>query len=217
MYRTGDLARRRSDRSLEFRGRVDRQVKVNGVRVELDEIEHVLGEHDAVTEAVVVGQSELHAYVTTSTATRPAELRDWLRGRFPDTVVPRRITVLDAIPRTPSGKADRQALARRAETTPTEMPAEVRVARFSRTETERAVERHWSDLLDRPAFDVHEKFFDAGGSSMKLMDLRDRLERLCEREVPVALLFEHPTIEAMARLVDQRRGTGGHARRSYDL
>ncbi|GLZ40296.1 non-ribosomal peptide synthetase [Actinokineospora sp. NBRC 105648] len=213
LYRTGDLARRTADGLLDFRGRADRQVKVNGVRVELDEIEHVLAEHPAVVEAVVLNESGLPAYVTTSSPARLDELRDWLRGHFPETLVPRRITVLDTLPVTASGKVDRPALARQAGSAPAPEP----VARPSRTETERAVERHWADLLERTGFDVREKFFDAGGSSMKLMDLRDRLERLCEREVPIVLLFEHPTIEAMARLVDQRRGAGGHVRRSYGL
>ncbi|MFE9680916.1 amino acid adenylation domain-containing protein [Streptomyces sp. NPDC006285] len=219
MYRTGDLARRTADGLLEFRGRTDRQIKVAGTRVELDGVEHLLARHESVAEAAVTagddtdGRPRLRAHVTaTRPGTDPGELRDWLRRHLPAAAVPTLITVLDALPRTPAGKTDRRALAARPE--PAADPV---VRRAPRTRTERAVERHWAGLLGRHAFDVREKFFDAGGSSLALMDLRSRLERLCGQELPVALLFEHPTIEAMARLVDERRGKKPRPETRHDL
>ncbi len=218
MYRTGDLARRTGDGLIEFRGRADRQVKVGGVRVKLGEIEHILCRHADVAEAAVISsggpEPEVLAYVTAARASvEVGVLRGWLRQHLPEAVLPSRITVLDALPRTATGKTDYRSLALRAEP----LAAEPKLCQPPRTETERAVERHWAGLLGRAAFDVHEKFFDAGGSSLMLMDLRGRLEQLCEQEVSIALLFEHSTIEAMARLVDQRRGAGVSAERRYDL
>jgi amino acid adenylation domain-containing protein len=208
MYRTGDLARRRADGLIEFRGRVDRQVKIGGVRVELDEIEYVLGRHPAVGEvAVVAGEPGPTAYVTASGPLDVAALRDHARGHLPVAVLPARIVVLPALPHTATGKLDRAALP----AGPEEPDRPVR--RPPRTATERAVEGVWAGLLGRAAFDVHEKFFDAGGTSVQLVDLRARLERLCERELSIAALFEHSTIEAMARLV----APGAGPERSYDL
>ncbi|MFH8470763.1 amino acid adenylation domain-containing protein [Streptomyces sp. NPDC017991] len=219
MYRTGDLARRTAEGLLEFRGRTDRQIKVAGVRVELDGVEQLLARHESVAEAVVTacddaaGRPGLRAHVTAApSGTDPGELRDWLLRHLPAAAVPAPITVLRALPRTATGKTDRRALAARPD------PAPEPVARRApRTETERAVERHWAGLLGRRAFDVREKFFDAGGSSLALLDLRSRMEDLCGRELPVALLFEHPTIEAMARLVDERRGPRTPTGTRHDL
>ncbi|WP_221361227.1 non-ribosomal peptide synthetase [Streptomyces beigongshangae] len=219
MYRTGDLVRWTADGLLDFCGRADRQLKVAGVRVELDGVEELLARHGSVAEAAVTagadadGRTRLRAHVTAARpGTDPGELRDWLRRHLPAAAVPAPITVLDALPRTPSGKTDRRALAARPDPAP-----EPVVRRAPRTETERAVERHWAGLIGRDSFDVREKFFDAGGSSLALMDLRSRLERLCGRELPVALLFEHPTIEAMARLVDERSGAHRRAGTRHDL
>jgi amino acid adenylation domain-containing protein len=208
MYRTGDLAVRGTDGLIEFRGRADRQVKIGGIRVELDEIEYVLGRHPAVGEvAVVAGEPGPTAYVTTSAPVGVDELRDWARRYLPAAVLPGRIVVLPALPHTATGKLDRTAL-------PTGSAEPDRVVhRPPRTATERAVEGLWAGVLGRAAFDVHEKFFDAGGTSVQLVDLRARLERLCERELSIASLFEHSTIEAMARLV----APGAGPERSYDL
>lgn len=218
MYRTGDLVRRTGDGLIEFCGRADRQVKIAGMRVELDEIEHTLCQHADVAEAAVIGsggpQPTLLAYVTALRASMEVDgLRGWLRQHLPEAVLPSRITLLDALPRTAMGKTDRRVLALRAEPPAADAPR----SRPPRTDTERAVERHWAQLIGRAAIDVHEKFFDAGGSSLMLMDLRRRLEQLCEQEISIALLFEHSTIEAMARLVDLQRGAGVVAEPRHEL
>lgn len=207
MYRTGDLARRTGDGLIEFCGRVDRQVKVAGVRVELGEIEHVLCRHPDVTEAAVISSGgpdpRLLAFVAAARASADVGmLRDWLRRHLPETVLPSRITLLDVLPQTATGKIDQVALALRAESCPADPPRSAP----PRSDTERAVHRQWAQLLGRADIDVREKFFDAGGSSLMLMDLRRRLEQLCEQEISMALLFEHSTIEAMARLVDLQQG-----------
>ncbi|MEY9895346.1 amino acid adenylation domain-containing protein/non-ribosomal peptide synthase protein (TIGR01720 family) [Catenulispora sp. MAP5-51] len=225
MYRTGDLVRWSADGLLDYRGRADRQIKSGGVRVELDEIEQLLTAHPAVGEAAVVavrrhdGHLGIRAYVTAAHRDGedpPAEgtLREWLGLRLPRAAVPGSVTVMRALPQTPSGKVDRQALAARSDAGGARShPA----LRSPRTPTEQAVARAWAALLDPRDFDVREKFFDAGGSSLQLMDLRSRLEPMCGGELPIALLLEHPTIEAMARLVDERRGAGAGDATRHEL
>jgi amino acid adenylation domain-containing protein/non-ribosomal peptide synthase protein (TIGR01720 family) len=207
MYRTGDLARRRPDGLIEFHGRRDRQVKIRGVRVELDEVEWVLSRQDNVAEAAVVapalgrGEPTVLAYVTTTGGTRLDldRLRASLRRQLPATMIPARITVLEAMPRTRTGKTDRRVLAERA----TEAPPPP--ASPPRTTTQRLVALHWAQVLQQRSFGIHDKFFDVGGSSLTLLDLRSRLEAHYGDELPVAMLLEHPTVEAMATLIDQRR------------
>ncbi|MCS0603724.1 amino acid adenylation domain-containing protein [Streptomyces sp. LP11] len=217
MYRTGDLARRRPDGLLDHRGRTDRQVKVSGVRVELDEIEHLLARCPGVAEAAVVavdgedGRPGIRAFVTGS-ARQGGDLRAWLSHHLPRAAVPGSVVPLDALPRLPSGKTDRQALA--ARDAPGPGPA-APLARPPGTPTEKSVADAWTALLGRDVFDVREKFFDAGGTSLRLVDLRGRLEELCGRELPIVQLLEHPTIEAMARLLDE--GTGGARTARHDL
>ncbi|THA26460.1 amino acid adenylation domain-containing protein [Streptomyces sp. RKND-216] len=118
MYRTGDLVCRREDGRLDFLGRMDGQVKVRGFRIELGEVEAVLGRHADVAEAVCVvrddaaGEARLVAYAVPAgpSGAAPAALRAWLADRLPAHLVPAYVTVLETLPRTPSGKLDRQAL-----------------------------------------------------------------------------------------------------------
>src|SRR5207302_345203 len=118
MYRTGDLVRYMADGNLDFLGRIDQQVKLRGHRIELGEIETVLDRHPTVSEAVVVlsedqtGDQRLVAYVLPTTAAMPttSELRAALQEALPSYMVPSAFVLLDAIPRTANGKADRRAL-----------------------------------------------------------------------------------------------------------
>jgi hypothetical protein len=206
MYRTGDLASATADGQLAFHGRTDRQLKVHGVRVELAEVEQVLGRHDAVADAAVVavpgpGAPLVVAYLTGTGGTPldTAELRGWLRRRLPEPMLPARIVQLPELPRTLSGKADLAALAARP--LPPAAPGPHRT--LPRTDTERYVARHWTEVLGGEPAGVHENFFDAGGSSMTLLDLRARLEPRYGGELPVALLFEHTTVAELAHLLDR--------------
>ncbi|WNV85207.1 amino acid adenylation domain-containing protein [Umezawaea sp. Da 62-37] len=204
MYRTGDLVSRNAHGALTFHGRVDRQVKVRGTRVELDEVELVIAQHHQIAEAAVVcdggpaGDPFVMAYITVAPTQDVdlAELRTWLRDRLPPAMMPSRITRLPTMPMTVSGKTDRRALAQHPPQTST------RPGERPRTDAEQTVQAQWAAVLDGRLVGIHEKFFDAGGSSIRLLELRWRLERLCGGTVSVAQLFEHTTIAAMARLVE---------------
>ncbi|KAA6224514.1 amino acid adenylation domain-containing protein [Streptomyces albofaciens JCM 4342] len=212
MYRTGDLVRWGADGGLEFLGRADDQVKIRGFRVEPGEIEAVLTAHPAVARAVVTaradgtGDRQLIGYVVPEERTDggpppdtdPRVLREHVARFLPGHLVPAAIVPLEALPLTPNGKTDRAALPAPDRVRP---PAD----RGPRTATEHAVHRIWSQVLGRPEFGVREKFFDAGGTSLKLMAVRSELARFSGQDLPVALFFEHSTIEAMAETVDRRR------------
>ena len=165
LYRTGDLARYRADGLIEFLGRADNQVKVRGMRVELEEIESVLSEHDAVRQAVVtVRKSGLAAYCVARTD--GGTLRAWLATRLPDHMVPATVTVLDALPVLPSGKVDRARLP--------EPVVAVLPGRAPADERERLLCMLFGDLLGREEVGADQGFFALGGDSIMAIQLVNR-------------------------------------------
>jgi amino acid adenylation domain-containing protein len=208
LYKTGDIARYLGDGQIDFLGRIDHQVKIRGFRIELGEIEHVLAEHPAVLQAVVIvreaqeGDKRLVAYVVSRAAAPPAsELRDFLKFRLPEYMVPAAIEFLAALPLTPAGKVDRRALPLVGETTVADVapPADA-------TPAERALMAIWSDLLGVPQMSVHDDFFDLGGDSLLATQIISRVQKAFGVEVPLRLMFDSPTIAAMVREIEERGG-----------
>ncbi|WP_440086473.1 non-ribosomal peptide synthetase [Streptosporangium sp. LJ11] len=160
MYRTGDLARYLPDGTLEFLGRVDRQLKVNGYRIEPAEIESAVAAHPGVRDAAVVASPEgdrLVGYVAPRT-TDPEELRGFLRERLPRHMVPAVLIPLDEIPRTPHGKVDTGRLPDASRDAPGYVPP--------RGPLETALAGVWARVLDLPRVGRHDNFFALGGSSL---------------------------------------------------
>ncbi|MFD9076935.1 non-ribosomal peptide synthetase, partial [Streptomyces lasiicapitis] len=191
LYRTGDRARWTADGDLEYLGRVDRQVKVRGFRIEPGEVEAALLTHTGVREAVVVvredepGRRRLVGYVTAAADAEQtpgsAELRAFAAGALPAHMVPSAVVVLDELPLTPQNKIDRRALP-----APAHAPAPGRV--LPRTPAERALADIWADVLAVEAVGVEDDFFDLGGDSIlaarTLSRIRDELGvRLLVRDV----------------------------------
>ncbi|MCO5994849.1 non-ribosomal peptide synthetase [Actinoallomurus rhizosphaericola] len=205
MYRTGDLARWTADGQVEYLGRTDQQVKIRGFRVEPGEIEAVLGEHDAVGQAVVVlredrpGDRRLVAYVTGHAD--PAGLRAFAAGRLPGHMVPSAVVVLDAFPLTPSGKLDRAALP--APETPATAPS-----RAPRTPAEEIVCGIFADVLGAERVDPDDGFFDLGGNSLLATRVISRIRSAFGVEPTIRALFEAPTPAGVLRTLD----TAGTAR-----
>ncbi|HYU36207.1 MAG TPA: alpha/beta fold hydrolase, partial [Thermoanaerobaculia bacterium] len=200
LYRTGDLVRFLPDGRLEFLGRIDRQVKVRGFRVEPGEIEAALAAHPAVREAAVIvrrdGPAEvrLHAFVTGDAGgIRPGELRAWLRERLPEPMIPAFLSVLDALPIGPTGKVDRAALAQQEieEDDPSGGEA-------PRTPLEEVVAGLFAEALGRERVGIHASFFDLGGHSLLATRVVARLAAALEVEIVPRLLFEHPTAASLA-------------------
>ncbi|WIX93031.1 AMP-binding protein [Amycolatopsis sp. DG1A-15b] len=206
-YRTGDLARWRADGSLDFLGRADDQVKINGYRVEPAEVAAALGAHPAVTAAVALpepgagGSTRLAAYVVLADGDRPAApaLRDWLRERLPEFLVPARIVALDAFPLTPNGKLDRDALPGSA--------AEEAVPEENGT-PENALERFlcdlWAKVLMVDSVGVDDDFFELGGHSLVAADLLGQLQQDFGVELPARTFYLSPTIAELSELKELR-------------
>jgi amino acid adenylation domain-containing protein len=200
LYRTGDLARRRPDGACEVLGRIDRQVKVRGFRVETGEVEAALTAHPAVAQALVLpqGNTALMAYLVTAEEVADAELRAFLRRRLPEYMVPAGFVRLASLPLTPGGKVDLAALERQG----ARIPAPVaRSGMAPRSATERSLAALWAEVLDRgdrgtPSID--ESFFDLGGHSLLLTRLQTRIGEELGRDVPLLRLIEHPTIATFA-------------------
>jgi amino acid adenylation domain-containing protein len=205
LYRTGDLARWRADGQLEFRGRVDRQVKLRGFRIELEEIEAALGRLQGVSAAVVMlredtpGQPQLVAYVVpTATPPSASELRAALVEMLPGYMVPGAFLFLSALPLTPNGKLDREALAA------PEAPAHGPPAQ-PMTELESSIAAIWRDVLDLQHVDVDDHFFDLGGYSLKAFQVIGRIGTAHGVDLPAHALFTAPTVGELARIVAEQQ------------
>jgi amino acid adenylation domain-containing protein len=195
LYRTGDRVRWRADGRLEFQGRVDQQVKIRGFRIEPGEVEAVLGEHPAVRDCVVVaredvpGELRLVAYLAAEEGDLAA-VREALKAKVPEHMVPSAFVVLDRLPLTPNGKLDRRAL-------PSPEPAAGAVCLPPRNDVETRVAEAWGEVLGRSGIGVHDNFFDLGGSSLLLYRVYSRLREL-RADLRVVDLFRYTTIEALA-------------------
>jgi aspartate racemase len=208
-YRTGDQGRWRPDGVLEFAGRMDRQVKIRGVRVELPEIEAVLLDHAAVQAAAVVclddatGLKSLRAVCVTrpGMAASAAGLRAHLQARLPVALIPREVLLVSSLPTTPSGKIDRQVLA----TLPASAEPEVGYC-AARTPLEMRLVTIWEQFLPQRPIGVRDDFFALGGHSLLAATMAAAIERACGQRLPPALLFESPNIEQLARRMTADRG-----------
>ncbi len=210
MYRTGDLARWLPDGQLEHLGRLDHQVKVRGFRIELGEIESALARHVQVRQAVVTarddghGFKELVAYIV-SRANPPAgvgQLRDFLRESLPDYMLPTRFVFLEALPMTANNKVDVKALPEPA-TAASPDDAAPRPAGEPQGALEVQLLALWRQSLDDDRLGVHDDFFEHGGHSLKAVQLLTRIEQVFGRKLPLATLFQAPTVARMAHLLKE--------------
>jgi len=209
LYRTGDLARYRQDGTIECLGRIDSQVKVRGFRIELGEIESLLRQSSSVKEAVVVaredhpGDKRLVAYIVMANGVAPVEaLREHLRGKLPEYMVPSAFMVLDKLPLTPNGKVDRKALPAPEQGRGTSKKSFV----APRNNLEERLVRLWEDVLGVKPVGVTDDFFELGGHSLIAVRLFVELEKRFGRNLPLQTLFETPTVERLAKaLGDQPR------------
>ncbi|MGW4844377.1 amino acid adenylation domain-containing protein [Nocardia brasiliensis] len=196
MYRTGDLVRMQPDGDLAYVGRADDQIKLDGVRIELGEVEAALGTHPAIHACAVTVREDrpgiryLAAYFVVSAvhAPTPAELRAHLRPVLPASMIPSRFVPVTELPRTLNGKIDRKALP-----VPTSAPAP---APADSAPLSAQIHRIWCDVLGRDAVGLDEPFFEAGGTSLLLTHLQQRLTEQLDAEIDIAALFEYPTIRA---------------------
>ncbi|MYV61292.1 amino acid adenylation domain-containing protein, partial [Streptomyces sp. SID4931] len=208
MYRTGDRARWNADGTLAFLGRRDHQVKVRGHRVELPVIEKQLADLPGVREAVVVldaAGTSLTGFVLAASDSPPDpdSLREQLAVRLPAVMVPARIVCLDAFPRTVNGKADRAALQARAD----ERPATATTASAVQGDLAAQVAAAWAEVLKASHVPLDVNFFDLGGHSLAMFQLREALETHTGKRPPVIALFKHTTVAAQVAMLRDGGGS----------
>ncbi|MDK2123468.1 AMP-binding protein [Parachitinimonas caeni] len=206
-YRTGDAVLFQPALGFCYLGRIDDQVKINGVRIEPRELERVVELLPAVKASCLLpvtladGRRQWQLFIDSAETgeDRIVQLRAHIRQHLPEAWMPARITRIDGFARTPTGKIDRRQLLAQAVQAVAVSPA----AASSRCPVEAQVQAIWAAVLesDAPATDVN--FFDAGGNSLKIIALQSQLQQAFGRDIGVAVLFEHPTIAAFAAWIKQ--------------
>ena len=206
LYRTGDLGRYLADGSIELSGRLDRQVKIRGIRVELGEIEAILMAHPHVSEAAVLVQEvslENHLLLAYITATPPPdqtdeafyqEVEEYLQSRLPSAMIPNRNQRVESLPRLPNGKVDYKTLETYYQYYGKELAA-------PRTKAEERILAIWKHVLSHDSIGVTDNFFALGGNSLNIMALLTRIHKELDVRLPLGDMFKHRTVESQAKLV----------------
>ncbi|MGD1714169.1 non-ribosomal peptide synthetase [Dapis sp. BLCC M172] len=206
LYKTGDLSRYLPDGNIEFLGRIDNQVKIRGFRIEIGEIETTLSQHPIVKEAVVLaredkpGNKRLVAYVVPETETTQdvvPQLKQYLKEKLAEYMIPSAFLVLSELPLTSSGKINRRGL-----------PAPD-ISSFSQTEnfvaprdrTEEQLAQMWSEILNINPVGVKSNFFELGGHSLLAVNLMAKIQQRFGKQLPLSTLFTNPTIEDLGSLI----------------
>jgi amino acid adenylation domain-containing protein len=210
LYRTGDLARYRPDGNLEYLGRLDNQVKVRGFRIELGEVEAALNHCPTLREAVAMvredlpGERRLVAYGVAQAMSAPptlAEVRQFLKQKLPDYMLPTVFVLLDKLPLTPSGKVDRRALPLPDPARPDLLASYV----APRTPVEQQIAAVWAEILKLERIGIQDNFFELGGYSLLGTQVTARLRQIFGVELPLRLLFEAPTVAEFTEQVELLR------------
>jgi amino acid adenylation domain-containing protein len=209
LYKTGDLARYLPNGNIEFLGRLDQQVKIRGFRIELGEIEAVLAQHPALRETVIIanedvsGGKRLVAYIVLKEeqASTMDELRQFLKGKLPNYMVPSAFVFLDSLPLTSNGKVDRRALPAPEQSRPDSRTTFV----TPRTPVEHQIADIWTQVLKLDRVGIHDNFFELGGHSLLATQVMSRLRQTFCVELPLRYLFEKPTVADLAKRVETLR------------
>ncbi|MBW4635809.1 MAG: amino acid adenylation domain-containing protein [Iphinoe sp. HA4291-MV1] len=210
LYKTGDLACYLPDGNIEYLDRIDYEVKIRGFRIELGEIEAVLSQHPIVHQTVVIaredlpGDKHLVAYLVSNQEEVPtiSDLRRFLKQQLPEYMMPSAFVIVDALPLTPNGKVDRRAL-----------PAPDKSSFLDksfvppRTQSEKQLAQIWSEILNVQSVGIRDNFFELGGHSLMAVRLMVKIEQEFGKTLPIATLFQFPTIEDLANHLKTNKNT----------
>ena len=212
MYRTGDLVRWLPQGVIEFLGRADDQVKIRGYRVELGEIEAVLAAEPGVRQCVVIARDrqnnaddkQVVAYVVVDRqqGATAESVKQALKDKLPDYMVPSAIVEMSKLPLTSNGKVDRKALPAPEERT-------ARQYKAPSTTTEELVAQIWSEVLKIDKISTDENFFDLGGHSLLATQVVSRVRRVLDVDLPLRTIFDTPTVSRIAERIDAAKLPGG--------
>jgi len=213
IYRTGDVGKILGNGDVLYLGRFDHQIKIRGFRIETEEIEYNISKLDNINEAIVVVHTDdldnqrLIAYVQLKNDTLKIDQEDYsaiwtdaLRGKLPDYMLPHLYVIIKELPLTPNGKIDRKALPKPI----IAAHASIRDVIAPVTETEKMLAQLWAKYLGVKNISITDNFFDLGGHSMVAVQVMVEVEKLTGQRFPIALLFDHPTIQQLADWVDKK-------------
>lgn len=204
VYKTGDLGRILEDGNFECLGRRDGQVKIRGVRIELGEIENHLRLHPLVKDVAVVDRDDtkankyLCAYVVLKEELEAVQLKDFLLESLPESIIPSVFVVMDALPRTISGKVDKRSL-------PAPNRQQNRTFVPPRTPIETQLAQIWGQVLNLDRVGLNDNFFELGGHSLNATQLLSRVGKAFQIEIPLRALFESPTLATQAESIETLR------------
>ncbi len=205
IYKTGDVGRWREEGNIEYLGRKDNQVKINGNRIELGEIESALNQHSAIQQAVVLtredspGSQRLVAYIVAHHKHIPtSELHQFLIKKLPEYMVPSVFVFLKSMPVTPHGKIDRSSLP-----VPDQERIEMRGTSVPKNAIELKLKNIWEECLKVSSIGVDENFFELGGNSIQAAQLFSSIRKNMGKQLPLSILFKAPTIEELAIYVSE--------------
>ncbi|NMW21196.1 MAG: amino acid adenylation domain-containing protein [Chlorobiaceae bacterium] len=220
-YKSGDLGRWHRNGIVEIIGRIDSQVKMNGIRIEPGEIEHALSTHPALSQAVVLlhakheGAKSLWAFVRLKTGAQMPDIADWqkhLRERVPSSMIPSGVIPVESIPLTVSGKVDRSALLALLEKH--SLPSGLTPPQ---NELECCIAEIWATILGKSPIHREDNFFALGGHSLRAIAVAHQLEKALECEIPARELFAEPTLAGFAERVRMAQPTEAGITLTTDL
>ena len=205
LYKTGDRARYLASGDIEFLGRGDDQIKIRGFRVELGEIETLLAKHPGVRQGVVIaredvpGDKRLVGYLVPAAGQKPSthELREYLLQQLPDHMVPSTFVLLSGMPLTPNGKINRRGLPA------PEFEASPEGFALATDGLQLQLVKVWEEVIGHSPIGIRDNFFELGGHSLMAARLMHRIGRALGKTLPLAMLFQAPTIEQLATLLRQ--------------
>jgi len=221
LYKTGDLARYLPDGDIEFLRRIDHQVKIRGFRIELEEIEAVLTQHPNVKETVllaredIINERRLVAYVVIESEVgfSISELRQYLKEKLPEYMLPYAFVIIEALPLTPNGKVDRRALP-----APDNLRPELAINYQSpQSEVEKTIAKVWKQVLKIEKVGIHDNFFDLGGHSLLVVQVNNKLREILNRDLSVVEIFQNPTIKLLAQHLSQKLELQSAEKRMHSL
>ena len=205
LYKTGDLARYRSDGNLEIVGRQDFQVKIRGMRVEIEEIETVITEYPNVHQAAVIAKEEqadeqvLIAYIVAYQQLKIADMRLFLKEKLPDYMMPSAFVILDALPLTPTNKVDRKKLP---------LPDRNNFTVVAASDTiEFQLIKIWEKILGVKPIGIKDNFFELGGHSLIALLLITEIEKIWGKHLFLSSILQSPTIAELAEVLRQKEST----------
>jgi amino acid adenylation domain-containing protein/non-ribosomal peptide synthase protein (TIGR01720 family) len=211
VYKTGDLGRYLPDRSVEFIGRQDRQVKINGIRIELAEIEKVLISHKAIRQVLVISykksnrEDSLVCYTTENEKIETADLIEHLKIYLPDYMIPSFFVTLKEFPLNINGKIDRKALPK---------PEELMYERINyeplANRTEEELARIWEETLGLKRIGANNPYMEIGGNSLNAIKIISRIYKTFEVEISIKEFFDHPTIRKLSQLINRSKKFAYH-------